>query len=55
MTSDIDIAYQTVRFNGSLLKENAYRQKGSPEVDAAWAELGVNCRSAKDDIWKGSC
>jgi len=55
VTSDINITYQTVRFNGSLLKENVYRQKGGPEVDAAWAELGVNCRSLKDDVWRKSC
>lgn len=35
--------YSTVQFNGSLLKENIYRQGASPEVDAAWAALGVDC------------
>lgn len=43
VTKTVDITYDTLRFNGSLLKENIYRQDGSPEVDAAWAALGVNC------------
>ena len=42
MTGDLDLTYKTIRFNGSLLKENVYRQKGGPEVDAAWTGLGVD-------------
>ena len=30
-------------FNGSLLKENVFRQEAGPEVDAAWESLGVGC------------
>ncbi|KAM9877259.1 hypothetical protein VD0002_g4986 [Verticillium dahliae] len=41
---DIDVTYSTKYFNGSFLEENIYRQKGSPEVDAAWEALGVDCR-----------
>lgn len=41
---DVDISYNVIRFNGSLLKENEFRQRAGPEVDAAWASLGVNCR-----------
>jgi hypothetical protein len=34
----------TVRFNGSFMKENAFRQDAGPEVDAAWDSIGVNCK-----------
>jgi hypothetical protein len=27
------------------MQENIYRQAGSPEVDAAWEALGVDCES----------
>lgn len=40
---DVPIKYDVVRFNGSLLKENIFRQTAGPEVDAAWESLGVNC------------
>lgn len=40
---DVDITYTVQRFNGSLLKENIFRQDASPEVDAAWESLGINC------------
>jgi hypothetical protein len=42
---EVDNSYHTVRFNGSLLKENVFRQEAGPEVDAAWASIGVNCQS----------
>ncbi|KAL9619245.1 MAG: hypothetical protein Q9160_006097 [Pyrenula sp. 1 TL-2023] len=45
VVSDVGITYTTQRFNGSLLKENIYRQSASPEVDAAWESLGVNYRA----------
>lgn len=45
VTKNLDIQYSVQRFNGSLLKENVYRQAAGPEVDAAWAALGVNCES----------
>ncbi|KAE9983569.1 hypothetical protein EG327_005449 [Venturia inaequalis] len=41
---DLEITYHEQRFNGSLLKETIYRQDASPEVDAAWEELGANYR-----------
>lgn len=41
---DVDISYDIVNFNGSLLKENVFRQDAGPEVDAAWASLGVDYR-----------
>jgi hypothetical protein len=44
LTHDLDIEYHVQQFNGSLLKENIYRQAASPEVDAAWEALGVNCK-----------
>lgn len=43
VTRDVAIEYSAQHFNGSLLKENVYRQAAGPEVDAAWAALGVNC------------
>ncbi|KAH9824558.1 tat pathway signal sequence [Teratosphaeria destructans] len=47
LTKNLDITYQSVRFNGSLLKENVFREKGGPDsgVDEAWAELGINYHS----------
>lgn len=42
---DVPIEYHTQQFNGSLMMENVYRLPGSPEVDAAWEALGVNCES----------
>ncbi|KAF2092284.1 hypothetical protein K490DRAFT_32878 [Saccharata proteae CBS 121410] len=42
---ELDISYSVVRFNGSLLKENVFRQDAGPEVDAAWKALGVDYRS----------
>jgi hypothetical protein len=43
---DVDVSYSTVQFNGSFKKEIIYRQDASPEVDAAWEALGVNCMYA---------
>ncbi|KFY67880.1 hypothetical protein V496_01370 [Pseudogymnoascus sp. VKM F-4515 (FW-2607)] len=44
VSKDVDIHYNVVRFNGSFLKENKFRQAAGPEVDAAWASLGVDYR-----------
>lgn len=41
---DVQIEYSTKEFNGSFFKEDIYRQPGSPEVDAAWEALGVDCK-----------
>ncbi|TID27959.1 hypothetical protein E2P81_ATG00714 [Venturia nashicola] len=41
---DLEITYHEQLFNGSFFKETIYRQDGSPEVDAAWDELGANYR-----------
>jgi len=41
----VNIRFDTVIFNGSLLKENVFRQEAGPEVDAAWASLGVDYRA----------
>lgn len=46
LLNQIDLSYDMIRFNGSFLKENIYRRQGSPEVDAAWEALGVNCTPA---------
>ena len=45
LLQDVDITLRPTQFNGSLLKENIYRQNASAEVDAAWEELGVDCPS----------
>ncbi|KAK3376457.1 hypothetical protein B0T24DRAFT_573178 [Lasiosphaeria ovina] len=42
--NDVGIKYGYRDFNGSFLKENAYRLPGSAAVDAAWDALGVNYR-----------
>jgi len=42
---DIPLSYSSIQFNGSLLKENIFRQPASPEVEAAWDSLGVNYRA----------
>jgi len=44
--SEVDTSFHIVRFNGSLMKENVFRQKAGPEVDAAWESLGVNCKTS---------
>ncbi|KAJ0419645.1 hypothetical protein BJY00DRAFT_302040 [Aspergillus carlsbadensis] len=45
--SNVAIKHHTQRFNGSLLEENVFRQEAGPEVDAAWAALGVNYRAIR--------
>jgi hypothetical protein len=40
---EVDTSIRTATFNGSLLKENVFRQEAGPEVDAAWDSLGVGC------------
>ena len=47
VTKDVPIEYSEQRFNGSLLKQNIFRQYASPEVDAAWESLGVNCKTER--------
>ena len=44
LLSDLEISWHEVQFNGSLLKENEYRRRAGPEVDAAWEALGINCQ-----------
>lgn len=39
------IGLATARFNGSFLGESIFRREASPEVDAAWESLGVDCQS----------
>lgn len=43
MVKEVKPNWHTVRFNGSFLHENIYRQSAGPEVDAAWEALGVDC------------
>ena len=40
---EVDTTLYTAHFNGSFLKKNVFRQDAGPEVDAAWASLGVHC------------
>lgn len=43
MIPSIQPTWTQIAFNGSLLKENIYRQSAGEEVDAAWEALGVDC------------
>ncbi|KAJ5589166.1 hypothetical protein N7537_011844 [Penicillium hordei] len=45
--NEVRIRYSLQEFNGSLLKENVFRQDAGPDVDAAWESLGVNYRSVR--------
>lgn len=47
ITRDLEITYHTQHFNGSFMHENVYRKSASPEVDAAWEALGINCELVK--------
>lgn len=42
IVKEADMKFQQVRFNGSFLKLNAFRQDAGPEVDAAWKSLGAD-------------
>ncbi|OJJ86271.1 oxidase ustYa family protein [Aspergillus glaucus CBS 516.65] len=41
------VSYHEQRFNGSFLKENAFRQDAGPETDAAWASIGADFRAVR--------
>jgi hypothetical protein len=43
VVKDVKPGWHDQLFNGSFLHENQYRQAAGPEVDAAWAALGVDC------------
>ncbi|OCL09382.1 hypothetical protein AOQ84DRAFT_291351 [Glonium stellatum] len=45
LLKELNLDYEVIRFNGSLLKANVFRQPAGPEVDAAWGSLGVDYRS----------
>jgi hypothetical protein len=45
VVKDVQPGWHDKLFNGSFLQQNEYRQPAGPEVDAAWAALGVNYRS----------
>jgi hypothetical protein len=38
-----NVKYTSIKFNSTFTKETIYRQKASPEVDAAWMALGTDC------------
>ncbi|KZM23738.1 uncharacterized protein EKO05_0005702 [Ascochyta rabiei] len=42
IVKEADMTFGQVRFNGSFLKINAFRQDAGPEVDAAWKSLGAD-------------
>ncbi|KAK7966833.1 uncharacterized protein PG986_001110 [Apiospora aurea] len=46
---DVKIKYDMVSFNGSFKAQTIYRQNASPEVDAAWEALGLDCMLAIPD------
>ncbi|KAI6712442.1 hypothetical protein JHW43_005069 [Diplocarpon mali] len=52
--SEVDRSYHTVRFNGSFMKENVFRQGAGPEVDAAWESLGINYRGIAVPVSEGA-
>lgn len=41
---DIEIRYESVRFDGSFIKKSIYQQSAGPEVDEAWSGLGIDCK-----------
>lgn len=41
---DVSVKYENQLFNGSFMRENIFRRPGSPEVDKAWEDLGVDCK-----------
>ncbi|PYH91646.1 hypothetical protein BO71DRAFT_401222 [Aspergillus ellipticus CBS 707.79] len=45
--TQVGLEYHSQQFNGSLLKENIFRQDASPEVDAAWESIGTNYRAIR--------
>lgn len=42
IVKEAGLTFDQVRFNGSFLKINAFRQDAGPEVDAAWKSLGAD-------------
>jgi len=52
LLEDVDISYKTVRYEGSLMQENIFRQTGSPEVDTAWESLGIECKIYESEFTK---
>lgn len=51
--SGVGVTYHLQKFNNPLLKETVYRQEASPEVDAAWELLGVNCMLPPYQSYRG--
>ncbi|KAK8207545.1 hypothetical protein IWZ00DRAFT_576791 [Phyllosticta capitalensis] len=45
IVDELGVEFSTIRFNGSLMKENVFRKGPGPEVDAAWESLGVGYRA----------
>jgi hypothetical protein len=41
--NDIEIRYESVRFDGSFMNKSIYQQSAGPEVDEAWSGLGIDC------------
>ena len=57
---DINLEYLTVQFDGSFLRENAFRQAAGPEVDHVWQSLGFDCerfpqRSSGPEVIRCMC
>jgi hypothetical protein len=46
VVNEVKPNWHTIRYNGTFFHENIYRQAASPEVDAAWEALGVDCETA---------
>jgi len=43
---DVAIKWSMQNFNGSFKQKTIYREDPSPEVDAAWDAIGVNCMTS---------
>jgi hypothetical protein len=52
LLEDVDISYGFIQYEGSLMNENIFRQMGSPEVDAAWESLGIECNRSTCTLLK---
>jgi hypothetical protein len=44
VVKEVKPSWRTIRYNGTFFHENIYRRLASPEVDAAWEALGIDCK-----------
>ena len=41
----VKLRYESVLFDGSFMHKSIYQQSPSPEVDKAWSDLGIDCKT----------